>query len=269
MPRTMKSVIFGCAVTALALTPPLALAKSAAQLNDLVGAKAAGGESDLQARGWVLTDGHKGGSSAFTYWWNGSRKDCVMVTTRDGRYAAIADVPNTDCNQAKGGSDGAVAAVGAVAAIAVIAAIASHKSGHHDDGKHYGDQQQEADYGRGYNDGLYNEPYHNYSRSDSYSSGYQNGVEQRRQNTSYRDSHRWGSGYASSVNVTDLNGARAAGAESELQSRGFRNVDSFASGDDGRGTIWWNARTRQCVQSIVVNGHVDSIMDIGSHRRCK
>ena len=269
MQNRMIAAFLGCAVLATAANPTLAIAKSAGTLQDLVGAKAGGAESDLRSRGWVITDGHKGSSSSYTYWWNGSRNDCVMVTTRDGRYASIADVPNIDCNQHKGGSDGAVAAVGAVAAIAAIAAIASHKSGHHDSGQHYSDNQQEAEYERGYNDGLYSEPYHNYSRSDSYSSGYQNGVEQRRNNTSYRNDHRWGAGYAASADVSDLNGARAAGAERELQSRGFRSVDTFASGGDGRGTIWWNGRTYQCLQAIVVNGYVDSISDIGSHRRCR
>jgi hypothetical protein len=261
--------LVGCVVSSLVLAPAVASAKSADSLRDLIGVKGSGAERDMESRGWVLTDGHKSSSSAYTYWWNSSRKDCVMVTTRDGRYAAIADVSKSDCNQDKGGSsDSAVAAVGAMAAIAAIAAIAAHKSGHHDDGQHYSNHQQEADYERGYNDGLHNEPYHNYSRSDAYSDGYESGVDQRRSNTAYRDDHRWGSGYAASVNVSDLSGARAAGAEDELESRGFRSVDSFRSGGDGKGTIWWNSRTEQCLQVIVVNGHVDSISDIGSHRRC-
>lgn len=257
-----------CAAFALVVAPLAAQARSADGLRDLVGARAAGAESDLQSRGWVLTDGHKSASSAYTYWWHPSRKDCVMVTTREGRYAAISDVTPGDCNQNKGAGN-AAAAVGAVAAIAAIAALASHKSGHHDNGQHYADNQQEAEYERGYSDGLHSNPYHNYSRSDGYGSGYQNGVEQRRQNSEYREDHRWGAGYAASADVSDLSGARAAGAESALQSRGFRNVDSFMSGSDGRGSVWWNDRTRQCLQVIVADGHVDSISDIGRHPRCR
>lgn len=268
MKTPFKQLIAGCTSMALALAPLAAQARSADGLRDLVGARAAGAESDLQSRGWVLTDGHKGGSSAYTYWWHSSRKDCVMVTTREGRYAAISDVTPADCNQHKSGN-GAGAAIGAVAAIAAIAAIASHKSGHHENGSHYADNQHEAEYERGYSDGLHNNPYHNYSRSEQYSSGYQNGVEQRRQNSEHREDHRWGAGYAASVKVTDLNGARAAGAESTLQSRGFRSVDSFMSGSDGRGSVWWNGTTRQCVQMIVADGHVDSISDIGRHPRCR
>lgn len=268
MKTMMQRFALGCAAMAITVVPTIAVAKSANDLRDLVGARAAGGESDLQSRGWVSITGHKSGSASYSYWWNASRKNCIMVTTTDGRYSAISDVSNGDCNQKSGGND-AAAAVGVVGAIALIAALASHKSGHHDDGQHYADQQREAEYERGYNDGLHNEAYHNYSRSDNYSSGYQNGVQQRRTNTSYRDNHRWGAGYAPSVNVSDLVGARGAGAESELQSRGFRNVDGFQSGGNGKGTIWWNARTQQCLQGIVVDGYVDSLTDIQTHRRCR
>jgi hypothetical protein len=268
MTKILRRCMVGYAALALAAGPIIATAASAADLRDLVGARAAGGESDLESRGWVLTNGHKSGSASYGYWWNAPRKNCVMVTTRDGRYSAISDVPNTDCNQKSRGND-AAAAVGVVGAIALIAALASHKSGHHDNGEHDADRQREADYERGYNDGMYHQPYHNYTRSDAYGSGYQNGVEQRGENTRYRDDHRWGGGYAPSVDVSDLNGARAAGAQSDLQSRGFRNVDGFQSGGDGKGAIWWNGRTRQCLQVITVDGHVDSLLDIGHHQRCR
>lgn len=267
MPSKSKLLASGLAAVALVAVPTMAGAKSAAALNDLVGARAAGAESDLESRGWVVTDGHKGGSAAYSYWWHPSRKDCVMVTTRDGRYASISDTVPADCNQ-RGGGSGASAA-GAVAGLALIAALAAHKAGHHDQGQHYSDGQQEADYERGYKDGLYDEPYHNYSRSESYGSGYQNGVEQRQRDTSHRNDHRWGAGYSASVDVSDLEGARGAGADSDLRARGFRDVDGFASGDNGKGTVWWNGSTRQCLQVIVADGYVDSITDIGTHPRCR
>ncbi len=115
---------------ALALAPQAAQARSADDLRDLVGARAAGAESDLQSRGWVFTGGYKGANAAHTFWWHSSRKDCVMVTTREGRYAAISDATPSDCNQHKGSGNEA-AAVSAVAAIAASPANTSHKSGHH------------------------------------------------------------------------------------------------------------------------------------------
>jgi hypothetical protein len=282
-----------CTAFALAVAPVAATAKSASNLNDLVGAKAAGAESDMQSRGWVLTDGHKGSNAAYTYWWNSSRKDCVMVTTRDGRYAAISDVTPGDCNQKSGGSNTG-AAVGAVAAGALIAALiasSSHKSGNHDDGQHYSDSQKEADYERGYRDGLHNSPYRASGDRDSYSSGYNNGVEQRDRelaesrndsgynsgyrnggsnsgNTGYNSGYRNGGGSAEPAQFNDLVGAKAAGVESDLQSRGFRNVDGFDAGN-GKGTIWWNGRTQQCLQMITVDGRADSISDIQTHDACR
>lgn len=109
----------------------------------------------------------------------------------DGRYDAITSTLAADCGQKGGGGDTAAAvAVGAAALIGVIAL--AHKSHNHDDGQHYSDSQSEADCERGYRDGLYNQSYHNYSRSDAYANGYSAGVEQRNQETAYRPNHpRW------------------------------------------------------------------------------
>lgn len=277
----MKNLAIGtmhaCAMLALTLAPGAVAARSASSLSNLVGARAAGGEAELERRDWVMTDGHKGGNGSYSYWWNPNRKDCVMVTTRDGKYSAITDATPGDCNQKGGGND---AAVGAAAAGAVIAAILlAHKSGHHDDGQHSDDGQKEAEYERGYKDGLHNSAYRNDSRNDSYSSGYRNGVDQRQrelgQGDGYDRSAGNGGGYGGgsygvgdNIDVSDLVGAKAAGVESDLQSRGFRNVDGFTSGND-KGTIWWNARTRQCLQMITAEGRADSITDIQTHPRCR
>jgi hypothetical protein len=77
------------------------------------------------------------------------------------------------------------------------------------------------------------------------------------------------SGGGGSVDVSDLVGAKAAGVQSDLESRGFRNVDSFESGNNAKGTIWWNGRTRQCLQMITADGRADSITDIQTHARCR
>ena len=68
---------------------------------------------------------------------------------------------------------------------------------------------------------------------------------------------------------TRLVGAADSGARSQLQNNGYRQVDSFSSGRNGYGTVWYNRNSRQCLQMIVVNGRVDSAMDIQSHPRCR
>jgi hypothetical protein len=283
MKSTIVQAAHAFAIASLALTPIAAAAKSANELRDLVGAKAGNAEGDLESRGWTMITGHKGSNSAYNYWWNRDRKDCVMVTTRDGRYASITDASAGDCNQKSSGGNDAATVAAVAGGAALLAALLSHKSGHHDDGQHSNDSQKEADYERGYRDGLHNSAWRNDSRSESYGTGYQAGVDQRQreldQGNSYggsnygnNDNRYSNSGYSNnggSVDVSDLVGAKAAGVESDLQSRGFRNVDGFQSGSNGKGTIWWNGRTRQCLQMITADGRADSISDIQTHPRCR
>ena len=270
--------IIACTAIAMAIAPVAAMAKSASSLSDLVGARAGQAEGDLESRGWTMITGHKGGSASYNYWWSRDRKACVMVTTRDGRYSSITDTTAGDCNQKSGGSNDAATVAAVAGGAALLAALLSHKSGHHDDGQHMNDSQKEAEYERGYKDGLHNSAYRNNSNNDSYSSGYQNGVNQRDQELnrgdSYGNNNGYGSNYRNSggsspAQFNDLVGAKAAGVETDLQSRGFRNVDGFESGSNGKGTIWWNGRTRQCLQMITVNGRADSIEDIQTHQNCR
>lgn len=50
---------------------------------------------------------------------------------------------------------------------------------------------------------------------------------------------------------------------------GVPQVDGFESGSSAKGTIWWNARTRQCLQMITSKGRAESIEDIEIHARCR
>lgn len=263
----MNRFISICAMAAIVATPVAATAKSATNLRDLIGARAAGAERDMQRRGFYVADGHKGASSSYTYWWSPGRNDCVMVRTSDGRFSSIDDVSAADCNQQNHhGNAGTAAAAGVAVGALIGAAILAHKSGHHDDGRHYSDAEREAQYERGYRDGLHGLSSREFA--ESYTSGYRNGVEQRNRETSYQPLYQgnWG---GSSLNLASLVGARAAGVDNDLRSNGFRSVDGFASGNNGRGAIWWNGRTRQCVQVITVNGRADSVVDIGTHPRCR
>lgn len=264
----------------LLLTPVAALAK-AGDLRDLVGARAGQAEGDLESRGWASMSVHKSRTGSYSYWWNARGKDCVRVATRDGRYEAITDTSAADCGQKSGSNGAAAAAVGVAALLGVLAL--SHKS-HHRGDKDYQDQNDYAEFERGHRDGLYNHPWSNNSRSQAYSDGYQSGVDERAHQSSYRPEYRnyQGSGWNDNAGQNsgwsggggqsgfgDLVGARAAGVQTDLGNRGFRQVDSFQSGNNGVGTIWWNGRSRQCVQMITADGRADSITDIGQHPRCR
>ncbi|WP_254515015.1 hypothetical protein [Novosphingobium sp. G106] len=58
--------------------------------------------------------------------------------------------------------------------------------------------------------------------------------------------------------LSDLVGARAAGAENALRSRGYDYIRG-QSGDDRVWTYWWNVRTRTCVTVVTMNGRYDAI----------
>ena len=67
----------------------------------------------------------------------------------------------------------------------------------------------------------------------------------------------------------DLVGSRAASALDEMARRGFQQVDSFQSGYNGSGTVWYHRAANQCVQVITVDGRVDSAVEIQHHPRCR
>lgn len=249
------------AVGAMAATP--VLAEKANQLTDINGSRGRDAESALQSRGFSHVSTNKNSMGyVYSYWWDEADDDCVQVEVYDGRVETITDATDQDCGHHKGSAGTAVAAV---AGAALLGALLSHKSHHHDDNRHHDDQQAEADYERGYNDGLHNAAYHNYDRSDAYSSGYQAGVDERQANLSHH--HRRG-GYSQVAQFQDLRDARAAGGMSELERRGFRQVDNFTSGNT-RYSIQWRAESRQCVQVTIADGRFYDLRDIGQHPNCR
>ena len=94
---------------------------------------------------------------------------------------------------------------------------------------------------------------------DSYSSG--------ESYSRHHDSLGGRTAYGSDAKYSDLAGARASSADSALQDRGFRNVDSFKSGNSAY-SIWYNRNTGQCIQMAVADGRADSIVDIKQHAKC-
>ncbi|WP_066557801.1 hypothetical protein [Croceicoccus bisphenolivorans] len=260
--RTTGSVFALAAAVGLAATP--ALARKASTLTDINGLGASSAEGELQSRGFIYVDGRKGGySSSYSNWWHGADKNCVQVEAMDGHVMTISDVSAQDCGHSEHHS-GAGTAVAAVAGAALLGALLSHKSHHHDDNKHLDDANAEQEYERGYNDGLHNVAYHNYDKTDAYSSGYSAGVDQRGHNTSY---HHGSGGYREKAQFADLQGARAQNFDRVLEERGFANVDGFKSGTSAY-TIWARPQSGQCLQVTVADGKVYDIRDIGQHPKC-
>lgn len=68
-------------------------------LEDMVGARAGQAEGELQRRGYVNTGGSKGDDRSYTNWWNADRRQCVTITTMDGRYASVTPTTAPDCGK--------------------------------------------------------------------------------------------------------------------------------------------------------------------------
>ena len=184
-----------------------------------------------------------------------------MVEVANRRVLTISDATDQDCGHHKGSDAGA--AVAAVAGAALIGALFSHKSHHRGDQDY--DQDQSREFERGYQDGLHHAPYHNRNDNEIYARGYTAGNDERAGNLG---DHHGRAGYTQTAEYTDLKGARASGAMSDLENRGFRQVDNFTSGDT-RYSIQWRQQSRQCLQVTIAEGRIYDISDIRQHPKCR
>jgi len=258
--RVSRLCLIGGMSVSVAAGP--ALADIPDNLTDLVYQSAEWGNEQLGSRGYtfITSDYHEGQS--YEYWWNGSSKTCVQTRAAGGKYEAIRTTSSTDCNQygsqSNKNDNAAAIALGAAALIGAVAL--AHKS-HERDEKHGGDSQSVAEFDRGYRDGLYHQSYHNYQDTTAYSDGYNAGQRERDEETSHRPSNGRYSGYQQYVSVSDLAGARASSADSELRNRGFRDTGGYKQGSRSYVT-WYNQRTRQCIQAVTQDGRIARFEDI-------
>jgi len=68
--------------------------------------------------------------------------------------------------------------------------------------------------------------------------------------------------------ISDLNGMNSIKAFDVMRSRHFTNVDTLTQGNTMY-SIYYNAKTHQCVQLTNANNRVESADDIGTHPKCK
>lgn len=67
------------------------------RLDDLVGARGAGAETELLARGYVDRNARQSNGRPTVTWWNADTRDCVDVVTYDGRVESIRPVDAARC----------------------------------------------------------------------------------------------------------------------------------------------------------------------------
>jgi hypothetical protein len=207
----------------------------------------------------MSSDWHDGKS--YEYWWQASSNSCIQARASGDRYEALTTKSATDCGQYhKQATNNDAAAAVAIGAAAIIGAAAlAHNS--HKRGDKHNDQKSVADFDRGYRDGLYHQPYHNYQNTSAYSDGYSSGSREREEQTSYRPRHGGYSGYQAYVSLDDLVGARASSADSDMRSRGFYDTGGYKQGNKSFVT-WHNRSTHQCVNVVTQEGRIKRIDSI-------
>lgn len=259
MSRLSSRLALCTAVAGLSLLASSAFAKTPSNLEDLVYQDAAWGEQQMRSRGYTIITSDLHNGSNVEYWWDNRHNTCVRTKEVNGKYEVVKTTPATDCNQyQKSATKGNSAAGAAVAAAAILGVAALASKSHHRDDKYADDSNATAEFDRGYRDGLHSKGYHNYDDTTAYSNGYNQGRIERDEETHYHSNSGHHSGNAPYVKLHDMVGMKASSADSEFRSRGFSDMGGYKQGNKSIVT-WWNARTRQCVNSITKNGRIKDI----------
>jgi len=67
------------------------------QLNDLLGMRARNLDGEMSDRGFRSTGGYKEHGASKTLWHNGNTRQCVSITTREGRVDDIESISENNC----------------------------------------------------------------------------------------------------------------------------------------------------------------------------
>jgi len=71
--------------------------QSYVSLDDLVGARASGADSELRARGFRNTGGYQQGNKSFATWWNENTRQCVQAVTKEGHIKRFENLSEGNC----------------------------------------------------------------------------------------------------------------------------------------------------------------------------
>jgi hypothetical protein len=88
--------ILSTAVLAALLAAPAA-AQTPRDVADLAGARAAGAETQMVARGYQLVRNTATEDTRWNFWWSSVQQQCVSVAVSDGHYQALNVVPRENC----------------------------------------------------------------------------------------------------------------------------------------------------------------------------
>jgi hypothetical protein len=81
-----------------------ASASTPAHLENLVGVRAAGGETQMLDRGYEIVRSDPSGSDRKMYWRQRGSGECVLVRVSNGRYASVDATAKSECSESAGSS---------------------------------------------------------------------------------------------------------------------------------------------------------------------
>ena len=237
----------------------------------LVGANGRGAETQMENHDFYEVDSFSSGRDGEgTVWYNRSSRQCLQMIVVDERVDSVVDIhSHPKCNSHGGGYDSDDG--GTWYSRLVGAAEAGAENQMDINGFHEVDSFSSGRNGRG-------TVWYNNSKRQCLQMIVVNGrVDSAVDIHSHPKCNSHGGGYGSDGGgrsddlswFSRLVGANGNGAEVQMENHGFNQVDSFDSGRDGYGTVWYSRSSRQCLQMIVVNDRVDSAVDIHSHPRCR
>lgn len=251
--RISRSSAVFMSVAAFALCSTPVLAENARDMRFIVGLKSNPATKILKERGFEFKADKDQGNTRHTYWWSDENDNCLHVRSISGVVVGVEDASDGDCKEGSGGKTAAV--IGAVAGAALIGALLAGKKKDKDHNAKYTTQDERDFYDSGFYDGSHGNAFHNPRGSSAYVDGYAEG-------SKHRETHE------SKVSFNDLTNARAAGGMTQMENRGFTQVDNFTSGNT-RYSIQWRPQSSQCVQITIADGRFKDLRDIGQHPKCR
>ena len=225
-------------------------------VKDLVGARAAGGQTQLENRGYTFVKTTEGDDRKWSNWWHAGKKVCLTVATVDGRYNSITSGPAFDCNQGTDSSSGNTKTPADVADL-VGARAAGGETQLENRGYSFVKTTEGGDRKwsnwwhaakkvcltvaivNGKYDSIISGPAFDCNQSGETGGGSTPGL--------------------TKVDLSDLVGARAAGGETELKNRGFAFVKNVRGSRGTSNAVWQNRSTVQCVLVTTSNGRYSKI----------
>lgn len=242
-PRLPHLALTLAVLTAASPLPALAQISN----GDLIGSRAAGADTELQARGYRSGHGGTGrNDSRYVFWRRGD--ECIQVLTRDGRVAAITPSAIGFCSDISSSSSSsgsnAGAVVAGVAILGLAAALAAHNNHHNDAGADH-----DREYERGYQAAMNGDDYDARRETEGYHEGYLAGEDEAR-NREYS-----GGSYIRGV----PNAAREACSRraDEFQNRPYGSSVPISVREMGRGLYELTMATGSYRSRCIVNADGD------------